>query len=311
MADRLGHAAMLAVLATSAFVTGCGPAPVDGTSSAAAGPAVPARDVIEKRIDPRRGDLAVLAMAAMAENRIHSPVGDSAIDYYLALREQRLNDAGVGAALAELSPYMVIATEQAIVQEDVYEADRLLALLRRIDADTPALPRLGEGLQALHQARQAEMERAASESSRRASTSALVLVADPGKPAPTAAAAPAIVASPSEPPAQPPRVELASVEPVPPPTRPQSKPKPAIPRLLQDAAPRYPLSALRRGIEGHVQVAFTIKPDGSVSAPRLLSANPEGVFDEAAIAAARRWRFEPGATAVTTNRVVNFTLPEG
>ncbi|MGY0797444.1 TonB family protein [Lysobacter sp. A286] len=306
MSDRLGHAAMLAVLATSAYVTGCGPAPVDGTSSAAA---VPARDVIEKRIDPGRGDLAVLAMAAMAENRIHLPVGDSAIDYYLALREQRPNDAGVAAALAELSPYMVIATEQAIVQDDVYEADRLLVLLRRIDADAPALPRLGEGLQVLHQARQAEMERAASESSRRASTSAPVLVADPGKPAPTATAAPAIEAS--QPPAQPPRVELASVEPVPPPTRPQSKPKPVIPRLLQDAAPRYPLSALRRGIEGYVQVAFTIKPDGSVSAPRLLSANPEGVFDEAAIAAARRWRFEPGATAVTTNRVVNFTLPEG
>lgn len=300
---------MLAVLATSAYVTGCGPAPVDGTSSATAGPAVPARDVIEKRIDPGRGDLAALAMAAMAESRIHSPVGDSAIDYYLALREQRPNDAGVAAALAELSPYMVIATEQAIVQDDVYEADRLLALLRRIDADAPALPRLGDGLQALHQARQAEMERAASESSRRASTS--VLAADPGKPAPTATAAPAIVASPSKPPAQPPRVELASVEPVPPPTRPQSKPKPVIPRLLQDAAPRYPLSALRRGIEGHVQVAFTIKPDGSVSAPRLLSANPEGVFDEAAIAAARRWRFEPGATAVNTERVVNFTLPEG
>lgn len=314
MSDRLGRAAMLAVLAPLAYVTGCGPAPVDGTSSAAA---APARDVIETRIDPGRGDLAALAMAAMAESRIHSPVGDSAIDYYLVLREQRPDDPGVAAALAELSPYMVIATEQAIVQDDVYEADRLLALLRRIDADAPALPRLGDGLQALHRARQAEMERAASESLQRASTSAPVLVADPGQPASPATAASAIVASSSAPPAQPPRVELASVEPVPPPTRPQPKPKPkpkpqpAIPRLLQDAAPRYPVSALRRGIEGHVQVAFTIKPDGSVSAPRLISANPEGVFDEAAIAAARRWRFEPGATPVTTNRVVNFTLPEG
>ncbi|NUO77143.1 MAG: energy transducer TonB [Lysobacter sp.] len=84
-----------------------------------------------------------------------------------------------------------------------------------------------------------------------------------------------------------------------------------MPRLISDSAPRYPLSALNRRIEGSVQIAFVIQPDGSVTAVRLLSSTPPGVFDEAALAAVSRWRFEAGGERVPTSRTLSFRLPKG
>ena len=57
--------------------------------------------------------------------------------------------------------------------------------------------------------------------------------------------------------------------------------------------PRYPRSASRRGIEGVVKVAFTITKDGRVANQRVLTANPPGVFDKAAIKAIKKWKFNP------------------
>lgn len=296
------------ILAASAWLAGCGPAEPSGGALTPTVEAVPQEAVAAAGVDAgrdggSRGDLGALARKAMAESRFHSPPGDSAIDHYLALRERSPDDAGVAAALAELSPYLVIAAEQAIALGDVYEADRLLELLRRMDAEMPALPRLRGNLQALHQARQAEMERAAREPQPAA---APVDIAD-SKRVPAAIPAPVVAATPNVPSASP-GTKVVSAPPAPPPPEPKSPP---VPRLVSDAAPEYPLSALRRGIEGRVRIAFTIEPDGSVSAPRLVSAKPEGVFDEVAIAAAKRWRFEPGATAVSTSRVLDFNLPGG
>ena len=62
-------------------------------------------------------------------------------------------------------------------------------------------------------------------------------------------------------------------------------------------------------IEGSVLVAFTIQPDGSVSDARSLSAQPAGVFEDAALAAASRWRFEASGRRVATTRTLMFRLP--
>ena len=69
--------------------------------------------------------------------------------------------------------------------------------------------------------------------------------------------------------------------------------------------------ALRRKLEGQVTVQFTIQPDGSVASPRVVSGDPPGVFDEAALVAASRWRFEAGSQSVASTRVVQFRLAEG
>jgi protein TonB len=43
-----------------------------------------------------------------------------------------------------------------------------------------------------------------------------------------------------------------------------------------------------------------------VSSPRVVSATPEGIFDEAALVAVSRWRFAPMPQAVTTRRQLQF-----
>ena len=57
--------------------------------------------------------------------------------------------------------------------------------------------------------------------------------------------------------------------------------------------PNYPRVAQRRGIEGVVTVAFTITRDGRVKDPVVVSANPENVFDNAAMTAILKWKFKP------------------
>lgn len=59
------------------------------------------------------------------------------------------------------------------------------------------------------------------------------------------------------------------------------------------AAPKYPRNALRRNITGSVDVKFSVARDGSVFDVQVVDSTPGTVFDEAAIAAVEKWRFEP------------------
>lgn len=57
--------------------------------------------------------------------------------------------------------------------------------------------------------------------------------------------------------------------------------------------PDYPPSALRRGLEGWVQVQFSITKTGRVTDVVVVGASPRGVFEEATIEAVRRWLYNP------------------
>ena len=57
--------------------------------------------------------------------------------------------------------------------------------------------------------------------------------------------------------------------------------------------PNYPRRALRRGIEGYVVVEFTVNKRGRVEDPRVVEADPEGVFNQAAMKAARKFKYRP------------------
>jgi len=264
--------------------------------------------------------LRARAEAALREQRLHTPAGDNAVEYYLALRErEREPDAGVAAALAELQPYVLIATEQALGQQQLDEARRLIGLLARMDVHAPALPRLRESLR-VAQERADRDEGARSVDATRAATPVPAPVS--ATPAPSAAVASTV--PPSAPLPAPAAPVAATPAPAPEPVAPKNPPQDAappavaarvepapiaMPRLLRDAAPRYPLAARNRRIEGRVQVAFTIQPDGSVSDVRSVSAQPEGLFEQAALAAAARWQFEATPRRVSGMRTVTFSLP--
>ena len=85
----------------------------------------------------------------------------------------------------------------------------------------------------------------------------------------------------------------------------------ALPRVLHTQQPVYPDLAARRGIEGTVMLDFALTADGRVRDARIVSADPAGVFDAAALTALRGWRFAP-PTAETANaryrQVLEFAL---
>ncbi len=65
------------------------------------------------------------------------------------------------------------------------------------------------------------------------------------------------------------------------------------PRLLGRVAPRYPRSALERGIEADVVLSLIVDASGRVRDARVLVSAARG-FDTAALEAARTLRFAPG-----------------
>jgi TonB family protein len=78
--------------------------------------------------------------------------------------------------------------------------------------------------------------------------------------------------------------------------------------------PVYPPDALRKGIEGWVELAFTVMPNGSVEAIEVRNSSPENIFDDAAIRAVRQWRFEPvvrNGKPVPQRAMVRLRFAEG
>jgi protein TonB len=77
--------------------------------------------------------------------------------------------------------------------------------------------------------------------------------------------------------------------------------------------PQYPYRAQRRGIEGWVKVSLLITEQGTVQDVVVVEAEPEGVFDNAAVRAVSKWKFKPRiergkAVAVRAEQVVTFKL---
>jgi len=88
------------------------------------------------------------------------------------------------------------------------------------------------------------------------------------------------------------------------PAKPKSRPRPRYPRLAQ-----------RKGIEGHVTLRLRIDATGRVEDVVVVEGEPPGVFDDAAMQTARRYRFTPArrggeAVASTLQQTIRFELQQ-
>jgi protein TonB len=57
--------------------------------------------------------------------------------------------------------------------------------------------------------------------------------------------------------------------------------------------PQYPIRASERGIEGWVEVEFTISAAGTVKDPVVVASHPGSIFNRAALRAIRKWKYNP------------------
>jgi protein TonB len=65
------------------------------------------------------------------------------------------------------------------------------------------------------------------------------------------------------------------------------------PVSIMKVAPIYPDVAARRGIEGYVDVRFSVTSSGTTSSVVVIQANPERIFNKSAIRAVKRWKYKP------------------
>jgi protein TonB len=64
--------------------------------------------------------------------------------------------------------------------------------------------------------------------------------------------------------------------------------------VLEQVIPKFPARARRMDVsEGSVALEYTVDERGAVKDAVVVSASPPGVFDEAALSAIRRWRYQP------------------
>jgi len=64
-------------------------------------------------------------------------------------------------------------------------------------------------------------------------------------------------------------------------------------KLTKNMPPAYPSKALAAGIEGWVELEFTVDASGTVRDITVKRALPTGLFEKAAVDALARWRFQP------------------
>jgi TonB family protein len=63
--------------------------------------------------------------------------------------------------------------------------------------------------------------------------------------------------------------------------------------MIRTAKPEYPSAARERGVGGWVDVLFTVRVDGTTTDVSVSGAEPAGIFEQSAMAAVRRWKYEP------------------
>lgn len=62
-------------------------------------------------------------------------------------------------------------------------------------------------------------------------------------------------------------------------------------QFLSGADMVYPPAAKAEGIEGYVVVRYDVTTEGMVANAEVVEADPEGIFEEAALASIVQWRF--------------------
>lgn len=82
------------------------------------------------------------------------------------------------------------------------------------------------------------------------------------------------------------------------------------PQPTRKVPPEYPARAQRRGLEGYVEVRFTIRADGSVDGDslRVIDAEPRNVFERAAMRAISRWQFPESSSPREARQRLVFRL---
>ncbi len=83
------------------------------------------------------------------------------------------------------------------------------------------------------------------------------------------------------------------------------------PKTLKTVPLRYPFEARQKGINGKVKLRFVVDSTGIAREPKVVTAEPQGVFEESALEAVLKYKFRParkGGKAVDCIAVLTITF---
>jgi periplasmic protein TonB len=268
-------------------------------------------------------DLLSEARKAMNQQRVISPAGNNAFEFYLKVLQKQPGNQTAADALRETFPFAASNVEQVINQRDFNEAQREIDLLAKVDPTNYTLTILRSKLDAQRktldqeQQKQLDQQRQTDLAAQKAAADKVAAdkaAADKAAADKTAAAQAALAAQQEK--AR--QDEEAKTKAAATNTVASANTAPAggdtrDPIPITTIRPRYPANALRNSQEGWVDVQYTVNVDGSVSNISVVSAEPRHVFDSAAIDALRRAKFSPAtrdgtAVAAQQQKRIEFKL---
>ncbi len=226
-------------------------------------------------------DVLAVAGERLAADQLLLPANDNARYYYELALSIDGNSTPAQQGLLAIASKLVLRARSAIDGGELAQAESILNSARELDPQSAELAAAAEALRVAAEPPPAPV-----------ATPAL----EPAAAAPATAAATLEESAGSNVEAEPARPETVSITAL---------------RRTKYTPPRYPRAAQRRDQTGYVDVIFTVSPAGSVSAVEVYAAEPEGVFDEAAMEAVLQWEFEPvieNGTAVSKRVAVRMSF---
>ncbi len=254
------------------------------------------------------------AKTAFRQDRLVSPVGDNAIEYYLAVLGMESDNLAATQGLVDLFPLGVSVAEKEIAARNVEEAERIIGLLDESSPNSYTVQKLKSRLAATQNQMQREEERRlAAEQAQQARQAAAAEPEPVAAPPPSSAAATAAREAAARPAPEP-----AETRPAPPvaaasePARPVGETRDA--KVVRQVQPGYPQLAYRRRLAGWVEIQFTVGVNGRVTDVQVLRADPQRMFDREAVRAVEQWMFEPALrdgvpVPSTLSRRIEFKYP--
>ncbi|MEP7312008.1 MAG: energy transducer TonB, partial [Pseudomonadota bacterium] len=231
------------------------------------------RNASEGRQARLRASLA-LVTEKLRRGALLEPARDSALYHLRASQDIAPGDPDVNDARDALIARLLTTAESELQARQVANARRMLDAAGNLGAESAALDKLRRS------ADQITTELAAASAPARAVT---VTVPAPATTLSPAAATPA--ATPATPVAASTPVAAAS---------PTSDVLPASSlKLLRQVKAEYPQRALDRGVNGWVELEFTVARDGAVRDIVVTASEPKEMFENSAVSAVRKWRYAP------------------
>lgn len=182
-----------------------------------------------------------------------------------ALQKNQISRVNLAPRVSSLSDKLIESARLALNKDDLEEAEKLSALVKRLGVDPQSIALLEERI--------IDRQTALSDEEKLRATELEEAVA--------------VEQDATE--------EVAVEEPVV-----EEAPVKIVPaKVISREAPRYPATALKQDLEGWVSVGFIIDTQGIPQNIKVVDSDPSSAFEQAAIEAVEKWRFTPAKNEQT------------